>query len=62
MRVVHTLLCAATLIAIGQPATLPAQNPAAAEQVSPHLSGVQILSASHLESFCQPVPIGEPAR
>jgi mannose-6-phosphate isomerase-like protein (cupin superfamily) len=58
MRVVHTLLCAATLIAIGQPATLPAQNPAAAEQVPPHLSGVQILSASHLAALAESLPAG----
>jgi mannose-6-phosphate isomerase-like protein (cupin superfamily) len=53
-----TLLAAAALIAICRPATLPAQNPAAAEQAPPLLSGVQILSASHLSALADSLPAG----
>ena len=59
MRAQLTLLSSIAILAVGAPAVL-AQNPpaAAAEQPAPLLTGVQILSASRLAAIADSLPAG----
>ena len=59
MRAELSLLTAFAVLAAGAPAILPAQNPArAAERPAPFLTGVQILSASHMAALADSLPAG----
>ena len=60
MRVHILLLAAIALVTLGAPAAMSAQNPppAATERPAPLLTGVQILSATHLAALADSLPAG----